>query len=56
MFDPMLERQYIIKGKKRILVISDEQMEIDVAKFTCYFISRLPNPSFSPELQVHRPS
>ena len=31
--------------------VSDKMMEINMA-FTMYFISRLPNPSFSPELQA----
>jgi dynein heavy chain len=52
MFDPVLEKQYIVRGKKRFVNVSDKMMEIDIARFTCYFISRLPNPAFSPELQA----
>ena len=52
MFDPVLERQYLVRGKKRLVNVSDKMMEIMVDKFTMYFISRLPNPSFSPELQA----
>jgi len=52
MFDPVLERQYISRGKKKFVNVSDKMMEIDVKNFTCFFISRLPNPAFSPELQA----
>ena len=46
MFDPVLE--YISRGKKKFVNVSDKMMEIDVQKFMVYFIGRLPNPSFSP--------
>jgi len=51
MFDPVLEKQHIIKGKRKFVNVSDKLMDYD-DKFMMYFITRLPNPSFSPELQA----
>ena len=34
-----------------IITISDKQMDYDM-NFMAYFITRLPNPTFSPELQA----
>ena len=51
MLDPVLEKQLIIKGKKRFVNVSDKLMDYD-EKFMMYFITRLPNPNFSPELQA----
>jgi dynein heavy chain len=51
MLDPVLEKQVITKGKKMTINVSDKNMDFD-PKFRLYFITRLPNPSFSPELQA----
>ncbi len=51
MFDPVLEKQLISKGKRKYVNVSDKLMDFD-EKFTIYFITRLPNPNFSPELQA----
>lgn len=51
MLDPVMEKQFIIKGKKMSVNVSDKVMDFD-PKFMMYFITRLPNPSFSPELQA----
>merc|ERR1719484_207353 len=51
MLDPVLEKEFVPKGKRFIIPISDKQMDFDPA-FMAYFITRLPNPSFSPELQA----
>jgi len=51
MLDPVLEKQYVQKGRRYIITISDKQMDYDM-NFMAYFITRLPNPSFSPELQA----
>merc|ERR1719399_2425862 len=51
MMDPVMEKQFIKKGKKLFVNISDKLMDYD-PKFQLYFITRLPNPSFSPELQA----
>jgi dynein heavy chain len=51
MLDPVLEKQLITKGKRKFVSVSDKVMDYDM-KFMMYFITRLPNPSFSPELQA----
>lgn len=51
MFDPVLEKQFITKGKRKVVNVSDKLMDYD-DKFMLYFITRLPNPNFSPELQA----
>lgn len=51
MLDPVLEKQFIIKGKKKFVNVSDKVMDYD-DNFMMYFITRLPNPNFSPELQA----
>ena len=37
--------------RRYIITISDKQMDYDM-NFMAYFITRLPNPTFSPELQA----
>ncbi|KAJ8600462.1 hypothetical protein CTAYLR_001460 [Chrysophaeum taylorii] len=51
MFDPVLEKQITPLGRRFVITISDKQMDFDM-NFMAYFITRLPNPSFSPELQA----
>ena len=51
LFDPVLGKQFVQKGRRFIITISDKQMDYD-PHFFAYFITRLPNPSFSPELQA----
>jgi len=51
MMDPVLEKQLITKGKRKFVNVSDKLMDYD-EKFMLYFITRLPNPNFSPELQA----
>merc|ERR1719450_1628558 len=51
MLDPVMEKQLISKGKKLFVNVSDKMMDYD-PKFMLYFITRLPNPNFSPELQA----
>jgi len=51
MLDPVLEKQFIVKGKRKFVNVADKMMDFD-EKFMMYFITRLPNPSFSPELQA----
>jgi len=51
MLDPVLEKQFIKKGKKLFVSVSDKMMDYD-PNFRMYFITRLPNPNFSPELQA----
>lgn len=51
MLDPVMEKQFVTKGKKMSVNVSDKIMDFD-PRFMMYFITRLPNPSFSPELQA----
>jgi len=51
MLDPVLEKQIITKGRRKQINIADKLMEYD-SKFMLYFITRLPNPNFTPELQA----
>lgn len=51
MLDPLLEKEIIVKGRRKLITIADKQMDFSDG-FMLYFITRLPNPSFSPELQA----
>ena len=51
MLDPLLEREVTRKGKKLFITLADKKMDFD-PRFRCFFITRLPNPTFSPELQA----
>merc|ERR1711871_1902348 len=51
MLDPLLEKEIVVKGRRKMITIADKQMDYN-DKFMLYFITRLPNPSFSPELQA----
>jgi len=51
MLDPVLEKEIIVKGKRMSINIGDKNMDYN-PKFSMYFITRLPNPHFSPELQA----
>ena len=51
MLDPVMEKQISRKGKKMFITVSDKVMDYDES-FMMYFITRLPNPNFSPELQA----
>lgn len=49
MLDPVLEKRYSVKGRAKIIKISDTEMDYST-KFRMYMTSRLANPHFSPEL------
>jgi len=49
MLDPILEKQIIVKGRSKLIKISDQDMDFD-DKFRLYMTSRLSGPHFSPEL------
>ena len=51
MLDPVLEKEFTKKGSRLYVNVSDKMMDYD-PNFKMYFITRLPNPSFSPELQA----
>lgn len=47
--DPVLEKQIIIRGRNKILMISGNSVDWD-DKFRLFMTSRMGNPKFSPEL------
>jgi dynein heavy chain len=51
LLDPILEKQYTLKGgkKKTLILGGGEPLDFD-DKFNLYMTSRLANPHFSPEL------
>lgn len=49
MLDPILEKQIIVKGRAKLIKISDTDFDYN-DKFRLYMTSRLANPHFSPEL------
>jgi dynein heavy chain len=49
MLDPILEKQIIVKGRKKFIILADTLMDYH-DKFRLYMTSRLANPHFSPEL------
>jgi len=49
MLDPILEKQVILKGKKKLIKLADQEYDWN-DKFRLYMTSRLANPHFSPEL------
>ncbi|KAL7543927.1 hypothetical protein ACHAXR_013293, partial [Thalassiosira sp. AJA248-18] len=51
MLDPVLEKEITKKGSRMYVNVSDKMMDYD-PNFRMFFITRLPNPSFSPELQA----
>ena len=52
LLDPILEKQIIWKGERAVVRIADNEVDLDWRHFTMYFLTRLPNPHFSPELQA----
>lgn len=51
MLDPVLEKQYIKKGKSLIIDIGGVQYDYDL-EFKLFLTCRLGNPNFSPELSA----
>jgi dynein heavy chain, axonemal len=49
MLDPLLEKQFVLKGRKKIIKLGDTEMDY-MESFRLYITSRLGNPHFSPEL------
>lgn len=49
LLDPLLEKQYVSKGRKKILKLGDTEVDF-IDSFQLYMTSRLGNPHFSPEL------
>eukprot|EP00937_MAST-01D_sp_MAST-1D-sp2_P000194 g194.t1 len=51
LFDPVLNKNIVVKGKSKQILMSDKSCDFD-DKFALYLFTRLPNPHFSPELQA----
>ena len=51
MLVPVMEKEIVKKGRTLNIKVADKMCEYD-PQFMLYFITRLPNPSFSPELQA----
>lgn len=51
MFDPVLEKEIVVKGKSKYINVADKNCEYN-DDFMLYFVTRLPNPHFSPELSA----
>ena len=51
LLDPILERSFITRGKRRYVRLGDNEVEVS-DEFALFFITRQPNPHFSPELQA----
>ena len=49
MLDPLLERQFTVRGRQKFIKIADTEMDYD-PNFRLYMTSRLGNPHFSPKL------
>ena len=51
LFDPVVNRAFTTRGRKRFVTLADTETEV-ADGFALYFVTRLPNPHFSPELQA----
>ena len=51
LLDPVLAREVTLKGRTKYITVQDKPCEY-VDTFTMYFITRMANPHFSPELQA----
>ena len=51
LLNPVMEKQIVKKGRNMFITVADQQMDFD-PNFMMYFVTRLPNPHFTPELQA----
>jgi dynein heavy chain len=51
MLDPVMNKEITKRGRSKFIVVADKQCDYS-DDFMLYFITRLPNPHFSPELQA----
>jgi dynein heavy chain len=51
LLDPVMQKELVKKGRSMYITVADQQMDYDPA-FMLYFVTRLPKPHFSPELQA----
>lgn len=49
--DPILEKQFLKKGKRLYVTFMDQQVEYNPA-FALYMTTKLANPHFSPEINA----
>lgn len=52
MLDPLLQKQFVSRGKSKYVTIIDKMCEINDETFMLYLVTRLPNPKFTPEDQA----
>ena len=51
LLDPVLDRAFTTRGRRRFVSLADSEVEV-AEGFALFFVTRLPNPHFSPELQA----
>jgi dynein heavy chain, axonemal len=51
LLDPVMQKEIVKKGRSYYITVADQMMDYDPS-FMCYFVTRLPKPHFSPELQA----
>ena len=51
LLDPVMQKELVKKGRSMYITVADQQMDYDPT-FMLYFVTRLPKPHFSPELQA----
>jgi len=51
LLDPVMQKELVKKGRSTYVTVADTQMDYDMS-FMLYFVTRLPKPHFSPELQA----
>jgi dynein heavy chain len=51
LLDPVMQREIVKKGRSMYITVADQVMDFDPT-FMLYFVTRLPKPHFSPELQA----
>ena len=51
LLDPVMQKEIVKKGRSMYITVADQQMDYDPT-FMLYFVTRLPKPHFSPELQA----
>ena len=50
LLNPVMEKQIIRKGRSMYITVADQQMDFDPS-FMMYFVTRLPNPHFTPDYE-----
>lgn len=50
LIDPLLEKNYIIKGGRKMVKLGSEEIEINEKDFRMYLTTKLPNPGYTPEV------